>query len=129
MQSLEISGLYAAIFGLIYIAITFRVGNHRRVTGISFGDGGDSDFLKLIRGQQNYAENVPIGVLLGVLVEFLGASSGLVHTVFAALLIGRVSHYLQLTAAIKPVIFRMLGMVLTFLSILVSSIWLLINTI
>lgn len=127
MDSLVISSTYAAIFGIIYFAISLRVGNYRRQTSISFGDGEDANFLKIIRAQQNFAEYVPIALLLGLLVEYRGASAVLVHVVFGLLLVGRVSHYLQLTSVLKSIAFRMLGMLLTFSSILTSSIFLLLQ--
>lgn len=129
MDSLAISSTYAAIFGIIYFAISLRVGNHRRLTRVSFGDGEDANFLKIIRAQQNFAEYVPIALLLGLLVEYQAASTIVVHSVFGLLLAGRMLHYLQLTSVIGPVIFRMLGMILTFSSILTSSVFLLLQAI
>jgi len=129
ISSLVISSVYASILGLVYVVISLRVGNRRRLTQVSFGDGDDADFLKIIRAQQNFGEYVPIGLLLGMLVEHQGASALLVHLVFVLLVLGRAFHYLQLTGVVKPIVIRMLGMILTFSSILISSICLLLAAI
>lgn len=125
--SLEVVFLYAAVFGIIHFAITIRIGLIRARTRVSLGDGGDKGFLKLIRGQQNFAENVPIALILCTLVGLQGASVMVMHILLLLLLVGRVSHYLQITGALKPIVFRMGGMILTFLSMLIASACLLLN--
>ena len=127
MQSLAISSLYVPLFGIMLCIITLRVGQYRAKTGLSFGDGGDAAFNRKIRAQANFTETTPMALLLIVLVEFQGGSSSLVHGLFLALLIGRISHYLQLTSVLKPVLFRMMGMILTLSAILIPAGWLLVS--
>lgn len=56
------------------------------------GDAGDEDFAKRIRAQANFAEYVPMALLLVALLEGRGGSHGLVVTLLVVLLIGRLAH-------------------------------------
>lgn len=127
MPSLAISSFYIPLFALMFFVITIRVGMFRARTQTSFGDGGDKTLLKISRAQMNFSESTPIALLLFTLVEYNGASAALVHGLYAVLLFGRLSHYLQLTSVLEPVIFRMGGMVATLLSIVTGAVWLLAN--
>lgn len=126
MTSLPISSLYVPIFGIFLVIITLRVGVTRIRSNISLGDGGNPEFLKLIRGQANFVELVPISLLLLVLLELSGTSQTVMHVFYLLLLLGRLSHYVQITGIVEPVPFRAGGMMLTFASILGASIMLLL---
>ena len=125
MSSLTISSFYIPVFALMFFAITIRVGMFRARTQTSFGDGGDNTLLKISRAQMNFAESTPIALLLFTLVEYNGAAAALVHGLFAVLLLGRISHYLQLTGVLRPIVFRMGGMLCTLFSIVTGAVWLL----
>lgn len=127
MLMMPISSLYIPVFAIFLVVITLRIGTYRRRNRINLGDGGDPKFLRMIRGQGNFIELVPMALILLVLMEITGASGTLLHGLFIALLVGRVLHYLQLTGVFKPLLFRPLGMVLTLGTILVASCYLLLN--
>ncbi len=122
---LSISPLYLAILGLMMVPFTLRVGLYRVKNKIDLGDGGDKKMLRLIRSQANFVETAPLAALLIVAMELTGAADIWLHCVGAALVIGRLAHYLGLSGA-GPFIGRPIGMVLTFLVYLVSSGWLLV---
>jgi len=128
MQSIEVTSIYAAILGFMFTAITLRVALLRMSKQQSAGDGGDKQFAKLIRGHGNFAETVPIALILIVLLELQGSSNLTLHVLGIALVIGRVSHYIQLTGLVKPLIIRMVGMILTLGTIVSASVRLLIGT-
>jgi len=128
MQSIEVTSIYAAILGFMFTAITLRVALLRMSKQQSAGDGGDKQFAKLIRGHGNFAETVPIALILIVLLELQGSSNLTLHVLGTALVIGRVSHYIQLTGLVKPLIIRMVGMILTLGTIVSASVRLLIGT-
>lgn len=127
MPSLTISSFYIPVIALVFFAITLRVGMFRANNKLSFGDGGDIVMTRISRAQMNFAESVPISLLLFALVEYNGAPAALIHGLFVLLLMGRASHYMQLTGVLKPIGFRMGGMMLTFLPIIIGSVWLLAN--
>lgn len=124
---LEITGIYLAILALMFIPFTLRVGRYRLRNRISLGDGGDPELVKLMRAQANFVETVPLAVLLLVAMELSGAGAVWLHALGAMLVIGRLSHYLQITGVVRPLPFRAGGMVLTLSVYLVAAIWLLIR--
>ncbi len=125
MHTVPVTSLYAAMLGFIFVAITLRIALTRHATRISLGDGGDREFNKLIRGQANFTETTPIALILILLLELQGTSSMTLHALGVALIAGRVVHYLQLTGTIKPLIFRVAGMILTLGAISIAALHLL----
>lgn len=125
MQAAQITSIYAAILGLMFFAITLRVALIRMKTGQSLGVGDDQQFEKIMRGHGNFVETVPMCLILMLLVEQQGAASLTMHVLGLALLSGRVFHYLQLTGVLKPLPFRIAGMVLTLGTAVAASVRLL----
>lgn len=119
--------LYAGLLGLLFIVFTLRVGLYRMNSKVSLGDGGDKELLKRIRGQGNFTESVPIALLLLIMMEACGAADVWLHCLGAALVLARLSHYLQITGVIKSLLFRMGGMITSLATVFVSSVWLLVH--
>ena len=128
MQLLAVTSIYAAILGLMLAAITLRVALLRMSKQLSAGDGGDRQFSTLIRGHGNFIETVPIALILIALLEIQGSSHFTLHVLGTALVTGRVLHYLQLTGIIKPLAFRIAGMILTLGTIVSASARLLVGS-
>jgi uncharacterized membrane protein YecN with MAPEG domain len=63
-----------------------------RWAGPSLGDGGDPRMLRLIRGHANFAEYVPLIVVMMGLLELGRTSVYLLHTLGIILLVGRLLH-------------------------------------
>lgn len=123
---LNVTPIYIALLGLMFIPITIRVGLYRGKTNISIGTGDDPEMLRRVRGQGNFIETVPIALFLLISMEFLGASDTWLHALGAALVLGRAAHYIGLSD-LGPVAFRVAGMLATIGAILVASIWILID--
>lgn len=124
---LPITSLYAAIFGLLLIPITYAVGFRRVKTRTSFLDGGDKILLRRIRSHGNFVEYVPFALILIGLTELNGAPALWVHGLGALLLVSRVVHYLVLNFwHFVPV--RMLSMLGTTAVFLLSSVYLIYAT-
>ena len=64
--------LFAAIFGILHVVFTLRVGAYRFSSKISLGDEGDKELRNRIRGHGNFTENVPIALLLLLLNDLNG---------------------------------------------------------
>ena len=64
MNSLTVSSLYVPLFAIMLALITLRVGMYRARTKVNFGDGGDKAFGRIMRAQMNFAETVPMALLL-----------------------------------------------------------------
>jgi len=128
MNTIQVTSIYAALLGLMFVAITLRIVSQRYKLKISLGEGDNKDFQKLIRGHGNFVETVPIALLLLLLLELKGASVIVLHILGIALLAGRIMHYLKITGLVKPHIFRVLGMVLTLGTIAYACVSLLLRT-
>ncbi len=59
-----VTPLYAGLLVLWFLALSFQVIRCRRGGRISLGDGGDAKLIRVIRGHANFAEYVPVAILL-----------------------------------------------------------------
>lgn len=113
---------YFTAFGLLTVFHGLRVIRLRFKHRVSLGDGGVPELERLIRVFGNHSEYVPIGLLLLIALEFLQAPPLYMHLCGLCLLSGRISHAIGLARSGKRTKPRFFGMVLTFLSLLLSSI-------
>lgn len=118
----DITILYAGILGLMAIGLGATAGIFRAKHGISIGDGGNQDLLLRMRRHANFVENVPLALVLFALLEMQGVSTTVMHVLGAALVTGRILHWVGFGENVtNPV--RGLGAGLTSLSIAVASVW------
>jgi uncharacterized membrane protein YecN with MAPEG domain len=117
--------LYASILALMFVGLSLRAVRMRRRFRIAVGDGGNQAMLRAMRVHSNFAEYVPLGLLLIFLTEEGGGHRLLVHFLCLALLLGRVSHAYGVSQLKENFRFRVTGMALTFTSILTASAYLL----
>ncbi len=123
---ISVTPIYIALLGLLFIPFTLRAGLYRVETNIFIGTGDNPEMLRRIRGQGNFVETVPLALLLFVAMELLGAKDMWLHSLGTALVIGRICHYVAITE-LGPKGLRPIGMSATMITILVSSLWILIN--
>lgn len=95
---LPITLLYAGIFGLFSLVLSFRAGGYRGKTGISilFGDPVNKELAVRVRRHQNFLEYVPIVLILMAAIELNGGSSTLLYILGAALVVARIAHAMGL---------------------------------
>jgi uncharacterized membrane protein YecN with MAPEG domain len=117
--------IFTAIFGILHVIFTARVGLYRAMNKISLGDGGDKVLLKRIRAHGNFTENVPIGLILLLLNELNGLPEKYLILLGSLFLLARVVHYATIVARL-PFIIRPLAMVVTLGVILASSVLLIV---
>jgi len=115
-----ITGFYAALIALIFIALSIRIILYRRANKLGLGDHGDKSLMKRMRAQANCAEYAPFGLLLMGLVEIQFPNSSALHIIGGTLLAGRVLHGYGFSASPPIMPLRQLGMILTLTSYLVS---------
>ncbi|RDV03309.1 MAPEG family protein [Undibacter mobilis] len=116
---------YAAVLGLLFAVLSFRVANTRRVMRIGLGSGGDRQLERYIRVQANFAEYVPMALILLAFLEVQAWPEWLLHTLCALLLIARVVHALGVAREPEDIRFRASGMVATLAVLIVTSVLLL----
>lgn len=110
---MTIVAFYAGILGLLYLPLAANVIRIRRTDSISLGDGGNPLLERRIRAHGNFAEYVPIALILIALAETGGSPSWLIHVLGIALITGRALHAVALTSLTPRSIARVGGMVTT----------------
>ena len=116
-----VTPLYASVLVILFLVLTFRVIGRRR-TGISLGDGGDAAMLRLIRGHGNFAEYVPLALLLLAILEVSRFSFYFLHAIGIALVAARLLHGYALSFSTHSKFGRMGGAGLTFIVLGVEAI-------
>ena len=119
------TGLYAALLGLLFVALSVRTLLLRRTLRIAVGDAGNPEMLRAMRVHANFAEYIPLALFLIYLCETQGANRILVHALCLALLVGRLSHSYGVSQSNENYRFRVAGMALTFTPVIVASTYLL----
>ena len=122
MQELEVTTFTAAVCGLIYLVLSYRVSQTRMSEKIAMGDGGNLDLIARMRTQANFGEYVPIILILMALIEFETGYSVLLGITSAVLILARVLHALGM-ARPSPNPFRVSGTAGTWITLLVLSFW------
>ena len=109
-----VTSFYAGLLAVWFLVLSARV-ILRRQSGISLGDGGDPRMLRLIRGHANFAEYVPLIVVMMGLLELGNTSVYLLHALGITLLVGRLLHGYSLSFTDHHKFGRFWGAALTFL--------------
>lgn len=113
-----VTSLYAGLLALLYLAISGWVVRVRVQQKVYAGDKGDPVMANAMRLHANFAEYVPLAVLLMLLAEMQGAPALAVHVLGAMLLLGRIMHALGMASQPHKSPLRGGGALLTFLVLL-----------
>ena len=105
---------YAAILGLLFIFLSKRVINTRRKERVAIGDGGNPRMQRAIAVHNNFAQYVPLALLLLAFLEMQQDSTILIQILCAALLIARLVHAYGVSQQQENFRFRIAGMLTTF---------------
>ena len=113
-----VTAIYAAVLGILGLFLAGRVIAGRVKHAVQLGHAGREDMRLRIRVFGNFAEYVPLILMLAALAEGLGAPRWVAHAIGSALLAGRLLHAwgLSRTAQFNPG--RFLGTNLTFAALL-----------
>lgn len=118
---LNITALYAGLLGLIFIVLSYKIVGIRKSESIGIGDGGNKKLELACRVQGNFAEYVPIALILLAIFESNLWSPVYVHIIGASLVIGRLLHAWGYGKSSGASIGRVNGIVLTWLAIVILS--------
>jgi uncharacterized membrane protein YecN with MAPEG domain len=113
--------LYAGLLGLLLVILSLLVVRLRFRFRVGLGDGGQPALTRAIRVQGNFAEHVPLALLLVFAVEGLGYAAWVVHALGAALVVARLAHAQGLGRYEGESPGRFLGTVTTFSVLIVAS--------
>jgi len=117
--------LYAGVLALFFVGLSLRTLLMRRRLRIAIGDAGNEALLRAMRVHSNFAEYVPLSLLLIYFVEVTGASPLFVHALGAGILAGRVSHAFGVSQVNENYAFRVFGMAMTLTPIIAAALRLL----
>lgn len=118
---MPITALYAGLLAPLFILLSVRVIALRRGGLVAVGDGGNPLLLRRMRVHANFAEYVPMALVLIALAEATGTPDWLLHGLGAALLAGRAAHAFGMSRTPERFQFRVSGVVLTFSVLLVGG--------
>lgn len=122
-----VSPFYTAVLALFFVFLSIRTIRIRRKARVAIG-GGDNPLLeRAIRVHGNFAEYVPIAVILIYFLEIKTGISLLVHVLFLALIAGRAIHFYGVRQVDETIKFRVIGMATTFTVIIISSLGILLS--
>ena len=114
--------LYAGALAIWFLVLSARVVQGRvGPGGPSLGDGGDPMMLRRMRAHGNFAEYVPLLLVLMGFLELNGQPKWQIHLLGATLLIARLLHGYALSFTKEFAFGRTAGAVLTFASLLVGG--------
>jgi hypothetical protein len=113
-MSLTIVPVYAAMLSLLFIFLSARVIRARRQERVALGDGGNETLIRTMGVQSNFAEYVPLTILLMAFVELRGLPAWPIHLLGITLLVGRCLHAYGVSQPRENYNYRVAGMAMTF---------------
>ncbi len=117
---MPITALYAGLLALLFFVLAIRVIGVRRGVRIALGDGGDVGLLRRIRVHANFAEYVPLTLLLLGLAETLKTDARVLHGLGMLLIVARLVHAAGVSQTKEWFALRVSGMAGTF-TVLISA--------
>ena len=115
---LLVTSIIAVALTIIFIKLSFAVIGLRRKNKVGLGSGGHEDLERAIRTQANFAEYIPLGVILIACLELNGAPWWLVAIPGVSLIIGRLIHAKGMNTPPPDFSKRVLGMKFTFFTLI-----------
>lgn len=116
-----VTPLYAGLLVLWLVLLSVRVIQRRGSEKISLGDGGNPRMVRVIRGQANFTEYVPLALLLMAMLELTRYSIYVLHVLGIMLLIARLLHGYALSFTEHFHFGRVAGASLTFLVLAIEA--------
>lgn len=117
-----VTPLYAGLLVLWLVVLSIAVIRRRGSTKTSLGDGGNPGMLRAIRGQANFAEYVPLALLLMLILEMGHFSIYVLHILGIVLVVARLLHGYAFSFTDHFHFGRVAGASLTFLVLVVEAV-------
>jgi len=122
-MTLALTGIYAVLLALLAQWLTASISILRAKTGISILHGDNMALAERIRRYGNFAENVPLALILMAIVELNQASPTWLHAIGGILLISRIIHPIGIQHDNVKQIFRIIGATGTRLSMIIAMVF------
>lgn len=121
MMIIKYTAFYAGMLAVFYVALSFRIIKLRLVHKVGIGHGESNTLHRAIRVHANFAEYVPLALLLLAFLELNKAEIWVLNILGTALLIGRLFHAMGLGKSAGTSIARTIGGILTYLMMLAAA--------
>jgi uncharacterized membrane protein YecN with MAPEG domain len=120
--SLSVTGLYASLLAILFITLAINIIRLRYQYKTGIGDGGHETLEKAIRVHGNFAEYIPMALLMLGLYEINGADPSVLHVLGASLFIGRILHAVGLSKTKGVSKQRQIGMISLFIVMVILAV-------
>lgn len=118
-----ITPFYAAFFGIMLVALSWRVTKLRqKYSGPKMSDTGHNELTAAVRAQGNFIEYLPLALFLMALLENMNTSSLVLHLLGLLLIVARLLHLHGLNEPSGNGPGRRLGTRLTWAQIAIASV-------
>ena len=125
--TLAITSFYAAILALLYVVLAALVIRQRFKHRVGLGTGKEPQLLQTVRMHGNFAEYVPLLLILVALLELQQSPVWQLHLVAGLTLAGRVLHAVGLWQSSGTSVPRFVGMLSTFAALIAGAVLLLVK--
>ena len=123
-----ITGIYAALLGLLLAVLSLRVIGLRGnpvFKFMAFRNLGDDTLQRAIRGHGNLAEFAPLMLIMLLIAEMNGASPTVLHSYGSVFFIGRLAHGICFGFMQRSMLLRVGGIALTLTALIGMAAYLL----
>jgi uncharacterized membrane protein YecN with MAPEG domain len=125
-----ITAFYAALLGIVFALLSAWVIAGRFTLRILHGDGGNATMARRMRTHANFAEYVPLILILVACFEASGGSRFIVRALLVPLVFARIMHPIGMVAppnSVQQYAFRATSVVATLVILSVAAISLLLR--
>lgn len=119
-MTIQVVPVYAAILALMFVGLSFRTIGLRRNLKVLLGNGEEQLLARAIRVHGNFAEYIPLAIVLMLMLE-LKAPGFWLHVAGIVLIVGRAVHAFGVSQEPENVRFRVIGMFSTLFVIISVS--------
>lgn len=126
MTAFEIAGLYVGLQLILTVALAFNVTRHRQRTAVSLGMGEDQKLEQASRAHANQIEHGIPGMAGLIALSLVETSPMLLHGLGGALIIARVLHAQGLLSVPGRSFGRLVGTLVSWLSLVAMGILLIV---
>lgn len=126
MNSTQAAALWSGLMIVLLLVLGARTAMARRRNKVLLGDGGNAQVLLASRVFGNASEYIPVGIGALALLAMLGMPAYVLHGLGGTLFLGRIAHAVGMSDK-RPTVGRVLGMGLTFLSLILAGMMLVVH--
>lgn len=128
-MTLIFTPLFAALLTLLFVTLSIRVIKLRLFYRVAIGDGRKPELARAIAAHNNFAQYVPLALVMLGMIEINHAPNWLICGLGIWLVIARAVHAYGISQTSENFKFRKFGAVSTFLILFISSVVCLIQAV